>query len=88
VAYLWGPLVASAVLLLGSITFDLRHLGRHVTGSAGALITICGAWSGYGGSTRMWIERAPGFRTGVQSVPYGKIGFLLIAVGTFVWAFG
>jgi hypothetical protein len=86
--YLWGPIGVSAAALVGAITHDLLHGDAQFTGSAGAIVTICGAWSGYGGTTRMWIERAPGFKSGVRDVPYGKVGFLLIALGTVVWAFG
>jgi hypothetical protein len=84
--YLTVPVLGSVAILGYLVARDLAcPSGR--TGIAGAFITMLGALGGYGGSTRMWIRRG-GLRRGVRDVPYGKAGFLLILLGTFVWALG
>jgi hypothetical protein len=81
------PALGAGAILAYSVTRDLGRPDGHLTGIAGALITMLGAWSGYGGSVRMWIQTG-GRKRGVREVPYGKAGFLLILLGTFVWALG
>jgi len=87
VLFLWLPMLVSLVAIVISIAIDHLCHGRHFTSRSGSIIALCGAVSGYGGATRIWIRRGDLIR-GVRDVPYGKIGLALGLVGTFLWGYG
>jgi hypothetical protein len=88
-----GPLLLSIVAIVTSIALDLdRRLGvHHFMARSGAIVALCGAVSGYGGATRIWIRRGDPPLTmirGVREVPYGVVGLILGTIGTLLWAYG